>query len=353
MGLAAEGSEQLLTGISDSVRQTIVNARALSTRQVYGNRWRLFSQWCIDRGKDPASCSVSTILDFLQSLLDKGRMPATLKVYVAAISCRHSRVDNVTVGSHPLVSLFLRGARRLRPPIIPRAPAWDLPLVLSALCQPPYEPLVQADLRWVSLKTAFLLAITSARRVSELHALSVSASCLQWNPDGSGVTLWPNTAFLPKVLSRFHCNQPIHLVQFDPPPGDGGPGLELLCPVRSLRAYVTATAGIRKSDQLFLCYGGAKLGCALSKQRLSHWVVDAIVHAYEAGNNPLPSSIRCHSTRSVSTSWAALRGVPLETICAAASWASPSTFTRFYRVNVAASQPLDAVLHLGSSGLTP
>lgn len=349
MGLAIGEPELPLTDISGSVRQTILNARALSTRQQYDNRWRLFSRWCIDHCENPVSCSVSVVLEFLQSLLDTGRSPSTLKVYVAAISCRHSRVDNVTVGSHHLVSLFLRGARRLHPPTVPRAPTWDLPLVLSALCQPPYEPLAQADLRWVSLKTAFLLAITSAKRVSELHALSVSASCLRWNPDGSGVTLLPNTAFLPKVLSRFHCNQPINLVQFVPPPGEGGQGSELLCPVRSLRAYVAATAGIRKSDQLFLCYGGARLGCALSKQRFSHWVVDVILHAYRTAGRPLPSSIRCHSTRSVSTSWAALRGVPLEAICAAASWASPSTFTRFYRVNVATSQPLDTVLQLGSS----
>ena len=45
-----------------------------------------------------------------------------------------------------------------------------------------------AELKWVSAKTAFLLAITSAKRVVELHALSVSDSCLRWNSDGSGVT---------------------------------------------------------------------------------------------------------------------------------------------------------------------
>ena len=336
-----------MTAVSDPVRRTLLNARAPSTRMLYDNRWGLFSRWCADHGVDPASCPVSAVLEFLQSLLDRGRTPSTLKVYVAAISCRHSNVDGVAVGSHRLVSLFLRGARRLHPPTIPRAPAWDLPLVLSALCRPPFEPLPQAALRWVSLKTVFLLAIASAKRVSELHALSVCASCLRWHPDGSGVTLWPNAAFLPKVLSRFHCNTPLVLAAFDPQGGECQS--ELLCPVRSLRAYVSATREIRRSDQLFVCYGGPRLGCALSKQRLSHWVVDAIVHAYRAAGSPLPAPVRCHSTRSVSTSWAALKGVSLEAICAAASWASPSTFTRFYRVNVASPHPLDAVLQLGSS----
>jgi len=81
-----------------------------------------------------------------------------------------------------------------------------------------------------------------------------------------------------------------------------------------------------------------------SKQRLPHWVVDTISHAYEASGRPLPSGLRCHSTRSISTSWAALRGVPLETICTAASWASSGTFSRFYRVNVATPHPLGVVL---------
>nr|XP_029135204.1 zinc finger BED domain-containing protein 4-like [Labrus bergylta] len=51
----------------------------------------------------------------LYDLLDKGRSPPTLKVYVAAISCQHPDMDSGTVGSHKQVSLFLRGAQRLHP----------------------------------------------------------------------------------------------------------------------------------------------------------------------------------------------------------------------------------------------
>ena len=149
-----------------------------------------------------AQCTGSTVLEFLQSLLDSGQSHSTLRVYVAAISSLHDRVDSATVGCHRLVSLFLRGALRLRPPTAMRSPVWDLPLVLEALSSPPFEPLGQGGFKWLSMKAAFLLAITSAKRVGELHALSVSDTCLRWNSDGSGVTLWPNVAFLPKVLPR-------------------------------------------------------------------------------------------------------------------------------------------------------
>ena len=265
VGLATGGPNPLLSDCIEPVNRTFLNARAPSTRMQYENRWKLFSDWCHGRNENPVHCSVPTILEFLQSLLDDGRCPATVRVYVAAISSQHARVDNNTVGSHRLVSLFLRRALRLRPPNVPRAPTWDLPLVLDALCSPPFEPLSQAELRWLSVKTAFLLAITSAKRVSELQALFVNSSCLRWNSDGSGVILWPNTAFLPKVLSRSHFNRPIQLAQFDPPSGEGEERSRLLCPVRALRAYVQTTAGIRQSEQLFLCYGGPRRGCALSK----------------------------------------------------------------------------------------
>ena len=129
-----------------------------------------------------------------------------------------------------------------------------------------------------------------------------------------------------------------------PPSGEGEERSRLLCPVRALRAYVQTTADMRQSEQLFVSYGGPRRGCALSKQRLSTWIVDVIAQAYKANDCPLPPRVKCHFTRSVSMSWATWRGVPLEDICAAATWASPSTFARYYRVNVADPQPLGVVL---------
>lgn len=73
------------------------------------------------------------MLEFLQEQLNRGLSPSMLKVYVAALSCWHSGVGGGTVGSNKDVSLFLKGARRLRPQRRPVAPSWDLSLVLEAL----------------------------------------------------------------------------------------------------------------------------------------------------------------------------------------------------------------------------
>lgn len=172
--------------------QTILNARAPLTRALYANRWKLFSSWRRDQRVDPKCCCVPILLKYLQMLLDDRLSVATIKVYVASISARHVLMDNRTVGSHPLVNHFLKGALRLWAPLVVQVPLQDLPIVLESLCFPPFEPLEQADLRWLSGKTPFLLAIASAKRVGELHALSIAGECLRCNSDGCGVTMWPN-----------------------------------------------------------------------------------------------------------------------------------------------------------------
>ena len=84
--------------------------------------------------------------------------------------------------------------------------------------------------------------------------LSVSQMCMYWHPDGSGVTLLPNLSFLPKMGPSSHVNQAIDLAAFSPP-SLTQQATELskqLCPVRTLKAYVAATALLRKSDKLFV-----------------------------------------------------------------------------------------------------
>jgi hypothetical protein len=53
---------------------------------------------------------------------------------------------------------------------------------------PPFELANEVDIKFVSYKCCFLLALASGRR-SEIHPLSVSDSCLRLNRDQSAVTL--------------------------------------------------------------------------------------------------------------------------------------------------------------------
>ena len=62
-----------------------------------------------------------------------------------------------------------------RPRLTPVLPQWDLGIVLEALSKPPYEPLREASLKHLTLKTVFLLTMASGGggggRRSELQAL--------------------------------------------------------------------------------------------------------------------------------------------------------------------------------------
>ncbi|XP_059182347.1 uncharacterized protein LOC131961092 [Centropristis striata] len=309
------------------------------SESLYDCKWRVFEEWCHSNGHVPLQCPVGVILSFLQDLIDNRKAFSTVKVYLAAIAACHVGFGRLTVGQHPLVCRFMKGARRLLPVSRPLVPPWDLAVVLEGLKGPPFEPLEGADLKHVSLKAVLLLALASAKRVSDIHALSVHPSCTQFFPGDVRMTLRPNPAFVPKVVGS--CS-PIDLVAFAASSGELRS--HALCPVRAVRTYVDRTGGFRRSDQLFVSWASPHRGKPITKQRLSHWVVEAIALAYAGQGLQPPVGLRAHSTRGVATSWALFRGVSVQDICAAASWSSPLTFVRFYMLDVSAPCVASAVL---------
>ncbi len=208
--------------------------------------------------------------------------------------------------------------------------------MLRALKSPPFEPLLSVDLRPLMLKTALLLALASVKQIGDLQALSVSPSCLEFGPNDSKIILKPRHGYIPKVLSTPFRAQvktlPAH------PPLEQDQGLNLLRPVRALRIYIESSAPFRQSEQLFVCFGGCTKGSPVTKQRLSRWIIDAITTAYSSLGKQCPMGVRAHSTRDIALSWAWSRGVSIAEICAAAGWASQSTFARFYNLEVPALQ---------------
>ncbi len=80
------------------------------------------------------------------------------------------------------------------------------------------------------------------------------------------------------------------------------------------------------------------LKVALLRSRLSKWLVDAITLAYSSVESQCPIGVRAHSTRGIASSWAWSSGVSMSDICEVAGWSSPSTFVRFYNLDVPAVQ---------------
>ena len=67
--------------------------------------------------------------------------------------------------------MLFRSFEKSCPPHEVKPPQWDVARVLDSLRHAPYEPLNEASDRNLTLKTVFLLALASAKRVGELHAL--------------------------------------------------------------------------------------------------------------------------------------------------------------------------------------
>ncbi|KAI2651129.1 hypothetical protein H4Q32_019152 [Labeo rohita] len=188
-----------LTGLIQAVINTITQARAPSTRQAYALKWGLFAHWCSSRREDPQRCVVGVVLSFLQEKSERRLSPSTLKVYVAAIAAYHDVVDGLSLGKHHLIVRFLRGARTLNPPRPHLIPSWDLSMVLLGLRRVPFESFASVELKYLSLKTVLLIALTSINSVGDLHAFSVSETCLEFGPADSHVTLRPRPSYVPKV----------------------------------------------------------------------------------------------------------------------------------------------------------
>ncbi|XP_067257258.1 receptor-type tyrosine-protein phosphatase eta-like [Chanodichthys erythropterus] len=97
------GESQVLSDLPQAVVDTITSARAPSTRSLYALKWNLFVEWCSSRPEDTRSCSVRSVLSFLQEGLEQRLSPSTLKVHVAAIAAQHHAVEGCFLPQIPHV----------------------------------------------------------------------------------------------------------------------------------------------------------------------------------------------------------------------------------------------------------
>ena len=223
-------------GFSVEVAERIAAPQWSSTRTIYKSKWALFEKWCRENSVDFSTPSVKQISDFFMYLYqDLNRRPSTIDGYRTAIvdtlgPTAHHIAHNADL--HRLLSSFHRD----RPKSSRNLPKWNLSAVLNELTKAPFEPMKDTDLKHLTLKTAFLLALASGKRCSKIHAWVANkvSNLGQWEK----VAWFPSSDFIAKNQLAREGSQSVSLVTI--------PALitivdrqfkedRTLCPVRALR----------------------------------------------------------------------------------------------------------------------
>ena len=315
---------------SREVADHVSRARRASTRQVYDSRWKIFTSWASKRKINPSKATPDIIADFLIYLFkDKNCQVSTIKGYRSMISNTLKFSSNLDIGNDPVLSELIKSFNMQRPVNRPLAPKWDLAFVLSCLCKEPYEPLSTASLIHLSMKTAFLLTMATARRVSEIHAFSIDKEHLRFSSVDGSLTLRTQVGFLAKNQLPFKAPDSIFIPRL-PKSHKSNNFNRLLCPVRAVKIYLKRTKSIRGNrTRLFIPTKGNH---DINKSTISSWVKFTIKKAYKSiSNRHIPLfKPRAHELRALSASWAYFNFIPLDEVIKAAVWSSSSTFAKFY-----------------------
>ena len=315
---------------SQNVADFVSRSRRASTQKVYDAKWTIFSNWCHTKKVNPISAPITVIADFLIFLFSEKKCQiSTIKGYRSMISNTLKFKTGNRIGSNPVLSELIRSFELQRPVQRSLTPKWDLSWVLVCLQKPPFEPLDKASKFHVTIKTAFLLALATAKRCSEIHALAMDSQHLRFNQSDGSVSLILKSGFLAK--NQLPSVKPDPIVV---------PSLarickwehtdRLLCPVRALKFYLKMTSSYRQNrTRLFLPIKGNK---DISKDTISRWISYTVKLAYRklAKRDISFLKIKAHEVRALSSSWAFFDKVPLNDILQAAVWNSSSTFAKFY-----------------------
>ena len=222
-------------------------ARRPSSRAGYQAEWSIYRQWCTLEGHSISWPFLSKIVDFLFWLRRSKKLSVSAVMGYRSMLSAVFRSVLPEISTSPVLHDLLRSFRVEAPARSVTPPSWDLLKVLEYLKSPVFEPLHQSSLRDLTRKTLFLVALASAKRISELQTLSrivsfsSSAAAVSYVPEFSAKT---ETAVRP--LPRTFAIQ--SLSDF----AAGLPDELLLCPVRALSEYVARMSRFNRPRRLFV-----------------------------------------------------------------------------------------------------
>ena len=261
---------------------------------------------------NPVSCNQNFVLEFLTDLYYQNYQYSTINVYRSTISASHLPIDGSSIGSHPLISSFLKGIFELRPPQPCLFTTWSVMTMLTYLKS--LSPPEGLNLKQLALKVVMLSALVSAARCSFLHQMNLDFS--YFRNDGY-------VFLVPGLVKGSKPHKP-HLETFLPSfPPDAS-----LCVTSYLKRYIDVTSSKRNNSSsrniLFIWY--IKPHKAVKTSSISRWLKNVL-----RLSGVDTSQFSAHSTRSASSTLAANCGVSISDIMKVADWSRAGTFKKFYQ----------------------
>ena len=297
-------------GVSAQASELLLSSWRSKTNSSYNSLFSKWASWCERRNRDPTVGPVEDVVNFLAELHAEGYQYRSLNSYRSAISSIHERVEGQSIGQHPLVSRLLKGAFNQNPPTPRYSHFWDVGLVLQFIRQLGENNVL--SLKWISIKTAMLMALTRPSRSADLSQLNVRLRTYTHK----------GVIFQPSHLSKqSRSSKPLKEFFFPYYSPD-----ESLCPVKALQVYEKCTAPFRTGESkstLFLSWIGKHE--PVSSSTIARWLRTCL---QDAGVDT--DTFKAHSVRGAACSTAAWSGVTTTDILNAADWSNEGTFQQFY-----------------------
>ena len=323
-------------GFSSTVAGQLVFCRRQSTRLNYQARWGSYRRWCRDFGHRSSSPSIAKIAEFLTYMFKrKGAALSTIKGYRAMLSAVF-KFPLPEISTSPILKDLIRSFEISAPrPLFP-PPPWDLDKFLQFLSGPPFEPLARASFLNKTKKALFPLAMATAKRVSELQALSFSVSF-----QGEDLVLYYDPFFRAKTESAAN---PLPRSVIVPSLLDFAGDLpeRVQCPVRAIKFLRKAARSASYiPSRLFVSPRNPER--AMSKNAMSFYLRQIIVDSGAMSSSCPP---RAHDIRGIATSLNYYSNLSLSNLMQVATWKSNRVFASRYLKEVSATR--DNIRQFGS-----
>ena len=145
-----------------------------SSSNVYNSQWKAFAKWANDKGIQSKDLSYVTLVEYLVHLFTENKQMNTIKVHRASIASVLKMLNTPSALQEDTIHNIVRRMSILRPRTQKVIPRWHLSVVSKGHMKPPFA-INGSDrnlsLELLSYKTAFLVALATGARGSELVAL--------------------------------------------------------------------------------------------------------------------------------------------------------------------------------------